>query len=133
MQPLIELMLLAAAVDGNIDDAERITILQSLARRRDTGQITEQQIYQIKQELLRRLQQGHTREGIIHSAAQSLDHDRKLLSYAIAVEVVLCNNELIQSEVEYLRLLGSALELHPEEIASIHFSARIRHGFGDFS
>lgn len=133
MQPLIELLLLAAAVDGNIDDAERIAILQSIARHNGTGPITEAQITSIQQQLLTSIKQGHSRESIMQMAAQSLDEERKLLSYAVAVEVVLSNNELIDAEIEYLKLLNRVLDLKPDAVASIHFSAKIRYGFGDFN
>lgn len=133
MQPLIELLLLAAAVDGNIDGAERITILQSIVRHHGTIPITEAQITLIQRQLLTSIQQGHSRKSIMQMAAQSLDEEQKLLAYAVAVEVVLSNNELIDAEIEYLKLLNTVLDLHPEPVKSIHFSAKVRYGFGDFN
>ena len=132
MQPLIEMMLLAAAVDGQIDEPERFMILRNLAQHNEIPPISEGQISVIKQQLLDRLQQGHTSKSIIQSASQSLNEDRKILSYAMAVEVILSNNVLTESEVEHLKLHREILELDQKQVASIHFAARLRYGFGEF-
>ena len=132
MQPLIELILLAAAVDGNIDDDECVTILKSLAQNSMIMPISEAQISSVKLHLLERLQSGHSPEGVIKIASLSLNKKSKILSYAIAVEVVLSNGELTKSEIQYLKLHRSILELDPDEVESIHFSAHLRYGFGEF-
>ena len=132
MQPLIEMMLLAAAVDGRIDESERFMILRNLAQHCKIRPVSESQISAIKQQLLERLHQGHTSKSIIQAASHSLNEDRKILSYAMAVEVILSNNELTESEVEHLKLHREIFELDQKQVSSIHFSARLRYGFGDF-
>jgi uncharacterized membrane protein YebE (DUF533 family) len=133
MYTLVELILLSAAVDGHIDEAEKSSILKSFAQHRDVPSISEGQISAIKQQLLERLQQGFTHEGVIQNAAHALTEDKRILSYAIAVEVVLSNNELTKSEREYLKLHRETLKLDKKQVESIHFSAKVRYGFGEFN
>jgi len=131
MQPLIELALLAAAADGNIDDAERFTILKSIAQHVGIPPISELQISSVKKQLLDQLRNGYDQEGIIRNASQSLDQNSQILSYAIAVEIILSNSELTANEVGYLKLLRDILELDNDKVVSIHFSAKLRYGFGE--
>ena len=132
MVPLIELALLAAAVDGNIDNAERFSILKSIAQHVGIPPVSEEQISTIQQQLLERIRNGHTQEIIIETASRSLEPIFKMLAYAIAVEITLSNSELTASELEYLKLLHDILELDNDEVKSINFSAKLRYGFGEF-
>jgi len=130
MLKLIELIIIAAAVDGKIAESEQDTILRILTQNQKTPPLSTAQLANIQSQLIARFKNGETRESVIRQAASSLDATGKLLAYAMAVEVVMSDNVLAVGETDFLREQRKILELDPENVDKIHFSATLRYGFG---
>lgn len=126
-------MIIAAAVDGKIDIREQEAIVRILTQNNETAQLSNDQLAGIQDHLARRFKDGETKESIITQAAQSLDDNGRHLAYAIAVEVVMADGHLTTSEADYLYEQRTLLELDPEKVEKINFSAKLRYGFGNFN
>ena len=122
MLKLIELIIIAAAVDGKIDESEQEAIFRILTK----------QLAGIQNQLTLRFKEGETRQHIIEQAARSLDENSRHLTYAISLEVVMADGSLTVGELDYLREQRSLFNLDTEKVEKIHFSAKLRHGFGTF-
>lgn len=132
MLNLIELMILAAAIDGKIDVREQDAILRILSLNKQMPPFSNGQIAIIQDQLSERFKNGETREDVITQAAKSLDETNRHLAYAMTVEVVMADNHLARSESDYLREQRRLLELDQKKVEKIHFSAKLRYGIGGF-
>lgn len=132
MLKLIELIIIAAAVDGKIDESEQEAILRILTKHTQTPLVSKKQLAGIQNQLTLRFKEGETRQHIIEQAARSLDENSRHLTYAISLEVVMADGRLTVGEVDYLREQRSLFNLDTEKVEKIHFSAKLRHGFGTF-
>lgn len=130
MLNLIELLIITAAVDGKIDEREQETILRILTQNNQTPPLSNKQLASIQEQLTRRFQDGETRESVITQSALSLDENARHLAYAMAVEVAMADNQLLAGEAEFLHEQRSLLKLDPVKVEKIHFSAKLRYGFG---
>ena len=130
MLKLVELIILAAAIDGRIDEREQTTILRILTQNKRTPQLSNAQLAGVQAQLIHRFEQGETRESVITQAASTLEESDLYLVYAIAVEVVMADGRLTTSEANFLRQQRTMFELDPEKVEKIHFSAQLRYGFG---
>jgi len=133
MLKLIELIIIAAAVDGKIDKSEQETILRILAQNSTTPPLSNAQLASVQDQLAHRFKKGETREGVIMQAASSLDSNARHLAYAITVEVVMSDGQLTPGEIDFLGEQCKLLNLDPANVEKIHFSAELRYGFGNLS
>jgi uncharacterized tellurite resistance protein B-like protein len=133
MLKLIELMIISAAVDGKIDVREQEAIVRILTQNNQTPPLSNGQLASIQDQLVQRFKDGETRESVLTQAAQSLDDNGRHLAYAIAVEVVMSDGQLTTGEADYLCEQRTILALNPEKVEKIHFSAKLRYGFGNFN
>ena len=130
MLNLIELIIIAAAVDGKIDESEQEAILRILTKHTQTPLVSKKQLAGIQNQLTLRFKNGETRQHILEQAARSLDDNSRHLTYAFSLEVVMADGRLTAGEVDYLREQRMLFDLDPEKVEKIHFSAQLRHGFG---
>ena len=133
MLKLIELIIIAAAVDGKIDKREQETILRILTQNHATPPLTNAQLASVQEQLTSRFKGGETRENVIMQAASALDDNARHLAYAIAVEVVMSDDQLTSGETDFLREQRELLGLDSVKVEKIHFSAELRYGFGNLS
>jgi len=133
MLKLIELIIIAAAVDGKIDKREQETILRILQQNSTVPPLSNAQLASVQEQLTLRFQNGETRESVIMQAASALDSYARHLAYAITVEVVMSDDQITSGENDFLREQRKFLELDPLKIEKIHFSAELRYGFGGLS
>ena len=133
MQKFIELMLLAAAADGQISAAERDTILEVVGRNRKMSALTVEQLGHVQSLLLEQYRGGATAEAIVEAAAPAFTSEEKLVAYALCVEVVLADTRLLPNEAEFLKLLRAAFQLPKGKVDSIHLSAQLRLGIDNLS
>ncbi len=133
MLKLIELIIISAAVDGKIDVREQEAIVRILTQNNQTPPLSNGQLASIQDQLVQRFKDGETRESVLTQAAQSLDDNGRHLAYAIAVEVVMSDGQLTTGEADYLCEQRTILALNPEKVEKIHFSAKLRYGFGNFN
>lgn len=133
MLKLIELMIISAAVDGKIDVREQEAIVRILTQNNQTPPLSNGQLASIQDQLVQRFKDGETRESVLTQAAQSLDDNGRHLAYAIAVEVVMSDGQLTTGEADYLCEQRTILALNPDKVEKIHFSAKLRYGFGNFN
>jgi uncharacterized tellurite resistance protein B-like protein len=133
MQKFIELMLLAAAADGQISTAERDIILDVVSRNRKMQALTVEQLGHVQNLLLEKYRGGATAEAIVEAAALAFTSEVKLMAYALCVEVVLADTRLLPNEAEFLKLLRAAFQLPKGKVDSIHLSAQLRLGIDNLS
>ena len=133
VQKFIELMLLAAAADGQISAAERDTILEVVGRNRKMPALTVEQLGHVQSLLLEQYRGGATAEAIVEAAAPAFTSEEKLVAYALCVEVVLADTRLLPNETEFLNLLRTAFRLPRGKVESIHLSAQLRLGIDNLS
>ena len=128
MLKLIELTIIAAAVDGVIDILEQDAIIRCLEQNKQLSPVTRTQLTEIQQRLIQRFRNGETRQDLIREAASSLDDKSKILAYAISIEIALANKDLTESEADYLSEQRKIMGLDPVQLEKIHFSANLRYG-----
>jgi hypothetical protein len=128
MLKLIELMLIAAAVDGKIDKVEQDAIIRSIEQNNHLTPITHSQLVGIQEQLINRFRSGETRQDLIKAAGNTMEAEAKLIAYANSVEIVLANKEFTASEAEYLKEQRTLMDLDPLKVEKIHFSAQLRYG-----
>lgn len=133
MLKLVELIIIAAAVDGKIDKREQETILRILSQNLTTPPLTNSQLASVQDQLTRRFKNGETRESVIMQAASSLDSNARHLAYALTVEVVMSDDQIAPGEIDFLREQRKILDLDPVKVEKIHFSAELRYGFGNLN
>ncbi len=110
---MLEVAFLAAAADGEINDAEADNLGATLASWLGT-ELSEDTV----EGLIERLMEGLAAEGRdarLAAAAGVLDAEQRRTAYALACVVVLCDLELHDRELDALGAIATALELGQEE------------------
>ncbi len=133
MLKLVELIIIAAAVDGKIDKREQETILRILTQNLTTPPLTNAQLASVQDQLTHRFKNGETRESVIKQAASSLDSNARHLAYAITVEVIMSDGQITPGEIDFLVEQRKFLDLDSVKVDKIHFSAELRYGLGTLS
>lgn len=128
MLKLLEIIIIAAAVDGKIDKAEQDAILRTIDLNNRLAPVTLAQLKEIQEQLIQRFRNGETRQNVIKEAANLLGAEDKLIAYATSIEIVMVNNEFTQGEAEYLKEQRELMGLDPTGVEKIHFAATLRYG-----
>lgn len=128
MSALIEVLLLAAASDGNIDKHEQSYILRTLYQTKSLQSFTQQDLAGIQRQLHEKLMRGSTQDDILKAAGFQLDEQKRNVAYALALELCYANINVEEGERRFLKLLRDTWDLDKGAVHSIHLSAELRYG-----
>ena len=128
MPALIEVLLLAAASDGNIDKHEQSYILRTLHYTKELRSFTQHDLAGIQRQLHEKLVRGSTQDDILKVAGLQLGEQKRNVAYALALELCYTNANVEEGERRYLKLLRDTWDLDVGVVNSIHLSAELRYG-----
>lgn len=128
MKEFLEVILIAAAVDGVIDKHEEEAIMRLLATNAKLPRISKDQVRKVKNDLATKFSAGLTSKEVIKSASNILDSKGKLLALTLSLEVVMSNQEVSFAEAAYLNELCKLFEIDAELFDSLITSANLRYG-----
>ncbi len=128
VKEFLEVILIAAAVDGVIDKHEEEAIMRLLVTNSKLPRISKDQVRKVKSDLASRFASGLTPEEVIKSASNVLDGQGKLLALTLSLEVVMSNQEISVPEAAYLNELCKLFEVDAELFEKLTTSASLRYG-----
>ncbi|HVV87505.1 MAG TPA: tellurite resistance TerB family protein [Kofleriaceae bacterium] len=110
---MLEVAFLAAAADGEINDAEADNLGATLATWLGT-ELSEETVEHVIARFMSAYE-ADGRDARLATAARVLDDDARRTAYTLACLVVLCDLELHDRELDVLGVIATGLELSQEE------------------
>jgi hypothetical protein len=113
MNAVLEVAFLAAAADGEINDAEAENLGATLSGWLGT-QLSEDVVEHVIEKFITTLE-AEGRETRLAAVAKVLDPDARRVAYTLACLVVLCDLELHDHELDVLGVLATGLDIAQDE------------------
>jgi uncharacterized tellurite resistance protein B-like protein len=110
-QALLCILLTTGMADGDFGDEEAETIRTVARRSRVLGSLSPQELSVANDVVNERL---HNRPSALQEACDTLPTDMRLPAFALAVDVVLADGELLRPEAEFLQSLVTMLDIDPD-------------------
>ena len=124
---LIEIMLLAAASDGQIDPEEKQlfqTYRQLYPPIRD---ITQAQFDDITVTLFNKMSAGMQPHHMVEEIGENLSEPQKNKAYALALEICASNFEILPLETDFLKLIEKKWKIKRNVMAALYTSIELRY------
>lgn len=127
LEPIIKVLLLAAAADGVIDERERDRII-SILTTYTSGRISMGDINTIQNSLIQDVRQHKfSLNNYIKNICDKMDQAERDQVYALSFEICLANDELEIEEIEFLKTLEECARISQEVSRAVKLSANLRH------
>lgn len=127
LEPIIKVLLLAAAADGFMDERERDRIV-SILTTYTSGRISMGDINTIQNSLIQDVRQHKFNlNNYIKNICDKMDQEERDRVYALSVEICLANDELEIEEIEFLKTLEECARISQEVSRAVKLSANLRH------
>ena len=124
---LVEIMLLAAASDGQIDPEETQffeTYRQLYPPIRD---ITQAEFEGIKLKLFNKTSAGMKPHHMVEEIGENLSEPQKNKAYALALEICASNFEILPLETDFLKLIEKSWKIKRNIMTALYTSIELRY------
>ena len=124
---LVQIMLLAAVSDGEIDQYEKKLLETYRELYPPLRKISQEEINQEQVQLFNRIRAGMKINHIVEAIGDNLSEDEKNTGYALAVEVCASNFKMVPPETDLLEVIKKSWKIKKEIIKNVDSSVRIRY------
>ncbi len=115
-QALVAVLYSAASVDGDVDEREREEMLGFERRSRTLRGLSPEALRAVNREVVDRLRYG---EGSLAAACAALPVEMRLPVFAQALDVLLADGALKDTEADFVNTLVIELKLDGQDVAGI--------------
>jgi len=123
---LVAAMVLTAAADGRMADAERAVIRGIVAQMPSFKAFHETRFAEIGEIVMAMLEEEDGVDQVMTLLAQNLPAHLRETAYAMACDVTAADGAAKQEELQVLALIGERLQVDPLAMAAIERAARAR-------
>jgi uncharacterized tellurite resistance protein B-like protein len=117
---LVDVMLLAAAADGQASDADAEALLKRIAIRPEFNGTPEKELRNIVQKSLKRLGSAKSLEEVLASVEQRLpDRESRKIAFGLAAGVAFSDHRASRAELGLLKRFQAALGISEDEVSQI--------------
>ena len=124
---LVQIMLLAAVSDGEIDQYEKKLLETYRELYPPLRKISQEEINQEQVQLFNRIRAGMKINHIVEAIGDNLSENEKNTGYALAVEVCASNFKMVPPETDLLEVIKKSWKIKKEIIKNVDSSVRIRY------
>ncbi len=124
---LVQIMLLAAVSDGEIDQYEKKLLETYRELYPPLRKISQEEINQEQVQLFNRIRAGMKINHIVEAIGDNLSENEKNTGYALAVEVCASNFKMVPPETDLLEVIKKNWKIKKEIIKNVDSSVRIRY------
>ena len=115
-QALVAVFYSAASVDGDVDEREREEILAFERRSRTLRGLKPEELKAVNRDVVDRLRYG---EGSLAAACATLPAELRLAVFAQALDILLADGELKDTEADFVNTLILELKLDGQDVEEI--------------
>ena len=124
---LIEIMLLAAASDGQIDPEEKQLLQTYRQLYPPIRDITQAQFDDITVTLFNKMSAGMQPHHMVEEIGENLSEPQKNKAYALALEICASNFEILPLETDFLKLIEKKWKIKRNVMAALYTSIELRY------
>lgn len=117
---LVEVMMLAVAADGEVNERALQTVLRRIIERREFEGTRPEELKAMLEGSVKRLASAKSLESILKSLRDRLpDHRNRMLAFGLAAAVAFADNRATRNELGLLKTFQAALGIAEDEVAQI--------------